>query len=421
MKKLLWLMFSIVVLVLAACSGDSSSESSGGDSSGDDGPVTITYLKPGADTPETRKLVEGMIDRFEKENPNIKVKLEAVGWDNAYQKLVTGFNGNSSPDVFSGGTRWMTAFADMNGLLPLTDMAADKIKEYPDALQKSSQYKGEIYALPQAFSARALIYRSDLIKEPPKTWDELVATAKKVQEENDGMYGFAISGAAHVSTTTQYFNYLLQNGGQVFDKDGNVTLNSKEGVEALEFYRDLYTKEKVVPNPVEYNRELLPVLFKEGKIAMYVIGPWGKSLMGVDPDNKETPYKTALLPKGKKMANILVSDSNYISAKTDHPDEAYKFVEFMSSLDEQTKLDKANGSLPMLKEEAKDSFFKEDPYFSTFVDMIQYGEPQPAPAVWEPFQDVITTAVQRALDGEDPQKVLDDAAKEIEDQKLAPK
>ncbi|UOQ45439.1 sugar ABC transporter substrate-binding protein [Halobacillus salinarum] len=419
MKKLLWIMVGLLVFMLAACSGDSNSGSSGEGES--DGPVEITYLKPGADTPDTRERVQGIIDRFEKENPTIKVKLEAVGWDNAYQKLVTGFNGGSSPDVFSGGTRWLTAFADMDGILPITDMASDKLKEYPEALQKSSQYKGEIYALPQAFSARALIYRSDLIKEPPKTWDELVATAKKVQEENSGMYGFAISGAAHVSTTTQYFNYLLQNGGQVFDEDGNVAINSPEAVEALEYYRDFYTKEKVVPNPVEYNRELLPVLFKEGKIAMYVIGPWGKSLMGVDPDNKETPYKTAPLPKGKKMANVLVSDSNYISAKTEHPKEAYKFLEFMASLEEQTKFDKANGSLPMLKEEAKDPFFKEDPYFSTFVDMIEYGEPQPAPAVWEPFQEIITQSVQRALDGEDPQAVLDEAAKQIKDQQLEPK
>ncbi|MBM7551591.1 ABC transporter substrate-binding protein [Thalassobacillus pellis] len=412
MKRLL-VMLGIAFL-LAACSGQS-------DGGGGDGPVEITYLKPGADNPDTRDRVQGIIDRFEEENPDIKVKLEAVGWDNAYQKLVTGFNGGSSPDVFAGGSRWITAFADMDGIMPITDMASEKIKEYPEALQKSVKYKGEIYAIPRAFSSRSLIYRSDLIEEPPKTWDELVETAKKVQTENEGMYGFAISGAAHVSTTTQYFNYLYQNGGQVFDEEGNVTLNSPEAVEALEYYTDFYTKHEVVPNPVEYNRELLPVLFKEGKIAMYVIGPWGKSLMGVDPDNKETPYKSAPLPKGKKMANTLVSDSIMVSSKTEHPEEAWKFIEFMTSLEEQTKFDKSNGSLPLLKEEAKKPFFKEDPYFSTFVEMIEYGEPQPKPSVWEPFQDVITTAVQRALAGEDPQAVLDDAVKEIKEKKLEPK
>ncbi|MFG6114855.1 ABC transporter substrate-binding protein [Halobacillus sp. MO56] len=416
MKKLLTTLMLGIALILAACSGQSE-----GETGGDDGPVEITYLKPGADDPATRERVEGIIKRFEEENPDIKVKLEAVGWDNAYQKLVTGFNGNSSPDIFAGGSRWMTAFADMEALLPLTDMASEKIKEYPEALQKSSQYKDEIYGIPRAFSARSLIYRTDLIEEPPTTWEELVETATKVQEENEGMYGFAISGAAHVSTTTQYFNYLLQNGGQVFDEAGNVTLNSPEAVEALEYYADLYTKHEVVPNPVEYNRELLPVLFKEGKIAMYVIGPWGKALMGVDPDNEDTPYASAPLPKGEKMANVLVSDSIYVSAKTEHPEESWKFIEFMTSLEEQKKFDKSNGSLPVLTEEANDPFFKEDPYFSTFVDMIEYGEPQPMPAVWEPFQEVITTAVQRALDGEDPKTVLDDAVKEIEEKELAPK
>lgn len=419
MKRVLLVLLLCVTTVLAACSGGSSSSS--GEGTDKDGKVTITYLKPGADEPATRERVEGFIKRFEEKNPNIHVKLEAVGWDNAYQKLVTGFNGGSSPDVFAGGTRWMTAFADMNALLPLTDMASEKITEYPEALQNSVQYKDEIYAIPRAFSARSLIYRSDLIEQPPTTWDELVETAKKVQEENEGMYGFAIAGAAHVSTTTQFFNYLLQNGGQVFDKDGNVTINSPEAVEALKFYSELYTKHKVVPNPVEYNRELLPVLFKEGKIAMYVIGPWGKGMMGIEPDNEKTPFKSAPLPKGEKMANVLVSDSLMVSSKTKHPEESWKFIEYITSMEEQSKFDKENGSLPLLTEEAKDPFFKEDPYFSTFVDMIEYGEPQPMPAVWEPFQDIITTAVQKALDGENPQKVLDGAAKEIKDKNLEPK
>jgi multiple sugar transport system substrate-binding protein len=416
-----------MLLILSACSGGGQSTSGDGNKGSDqprgksDEQVTITFLQPGLDQPNQRQPVEELIKRFEEANPGIKVELQSVGWEDAYQKLVTGFSSGTAPDVFYGGTRWLASFAQMGAIMPLDKYASEKIKEYHDALQDAVKFKGKIYGIPRAFSSRTLIYRSDLIKEPPTTWDELVETAKKVQSENKGIYGFAIAGAKHVSTTTQFFNYVFQNDGKIFDKEGNVVLNSPEAVEALTFYRDLYTKHKVVPNPIEYNREQLPILFKEGKIAMFVCGPWAKSMMGIEADNKNTPFKTAPLPKGKKMANTLVSDSLMISAKTEHPDAAWKFIEFITSAEEQKKYDQTHGLVPIQKEEAKDPFFKEDPYFAPFIEMVQYGEPEPNPAAWEPFQDIVTEAVQKALNGEDPKKALDEAAKAIKDQKLEPK
>ncbi|MCM3667006.1 sugar ABC transporter substrate-binding protein [Mesobacillus subterraneus] len=421
MKYWLTMLMVSMLFVLSACSGEEKVAKEGEETGGNSKEQTITFLQPGLDQPNQKEPVEKMIKRFEEENPGIKVELQSVGWGEAYQKLVTGFSSGESPDVFYAGTRWMPAFAQMGGIMPLDEYAEDKMKEYHDGLQENVKFQDKIYAIPRAFSARSLIYRSDLIEEPPTTWDELVETAKKVQSENKGMYGLGIAGAKHVSTTDQYFNYLFQNNGEVFNAKGEVVLDSPEAIEALTFYRDLYTKHKVVPNPIEYNREQLPILFKEGKIAMFVIGPWAKSMMGLEPDNDSTPFKTALLPKGEKMANVLVSDSLMVSAKTENPEAAWKLIEFMTSAEEQLAYDKEHGLVPIQKAEAEDPFFNEDPYFSTFVEMVQYGEPQPKPTAWEPFQDIISEAVQKAMNNEDPKKALKEAVKEIKDQKLEPK
>lgn len=235
------------------------------------------------------------------------------------------------------------------------------------------------------------------------------------------MYGFAVAGAKHVSTTTQFFNYLFQNGGEVFDESGNVVINSDAGVEALQFYVDLYTKHKIVPTPMEYNREQLPVLFKEGKIAMFVCGPWAKGIMGIEADNPDTPFKTAPLPKGKEQLNTLVSDSLMVSAQTDYPDAAWTFIEFVTSPENQKKYDQEGGFLPIQKEEANDPYFSEDPYTASFVEMAKMGKAQPKPAAWEPFQDVITDAIQKAFSGTDPKTALDEAVQKIKDQQLEPK
>src|SRR5690625_1355670 len=149
---------------------------------------------------------------------------------------------------------------------------------------------------------------------------------------------------------------------------------------------------------------------------MMIIGPWAQSMMALDMDNDEVPYGVSVL-----TANELVSDSIMISKDTEHPDAAWKLIEFMTSLEEQTEMDKNAGLVPILKEEAENPFFNEDPYFKAFVDAVEFGEAQPTPAVWEPFEEIVAKAVQQAINGDDPQEVLDNAAQEIKDQDLEPK
>ncbi|MBA4494352.1 ABC transporter substrate-binding protein [Paenactinomyces guangxiensis] len=416
MKKKLLVISFVFIMLLTACSDHRPSTDKN-----NNGIITITYYQPGLEDPLAKKEMNETIGRFEQKHPNIRVKVQSSGWDEAYQKLVTSFMADAPPDVFYGGTRWVTSFVTMKAVLPLDKYAKERLSLYPQPLQKAVQVDGKSYAIPRAFSARTLIYRSDLISRPPQTWEELLQTAKKVQAENKNIYGLGISGAKHVSTTTQFLNYLFQNGGEVFDEKGNVKLNSPEAVEALTFYADLYRKHKVVPNPLEYNREQLPILFKQKKIAMYVCGPWAKNLMAAEENHPNTPYKAAPLPKGKMMANTLVSDSLMISSKTKHPEAAWKFIEFITSPEEQKKHDMTLNVLPLQTEEAKDPFFNNDPYMKEFINMIKVGKPEPTPVSWESFEDILTTAIQKTFNGEDAQTALNEAVQKIKEEKLEPK
>ncbi|MFB5662348.1 ABC transporter substrate-binding protein [Alteribacillus sp. HJP-4] len=421
MKKC-WLAILSLMFILGACSGGGSGSeedsSEAESSSGEE--VTLRYFHPGVDQPGTREGIEDMIERFESENENVTIELETAGWDDAYQKLVTDLSGGSAPDIFFGGTRWVPTFAAMDALLPLTEQASEHIKLFHDPLQSNVTINDEVYAIPRGFSTRTLIYRTDLIDEPPTTWEELVDTAVEVQENNEDIYGFGVSGASHISTVEQYLNYVYQNNGDVFDEEGNVIINEPEAVEALQFYTDLYRVHEVVPNPVEYNREELPTLFSQGRIAMYVIGPWGRNMMGEEPDNDEFPYDNAPLPEGASKSNIFGSDSIMISNETEYPEEAWDFVEFITQPNEQKQYDLDQGLVPIQKDEMEEEEFHEDPFFSKYVDMIEYGHEAPKPTAWEPFQDIISEAVQNAMEGTDPQEALDEAAEKIEEEDLMP-
>src|SRR5699024_8748814 len=115
------------------------------------------------------------------------------------------------------------------------------------------------------------------------------------------------------------------------------------------------------------------------------------------------------------------SDSLMISAQTEHPEAAWTFIQYITSPKEQTQYDIERNTIPLQTKEAEDPFFQNDPYVREFVKMIDYGKPQPAPQTWEPFEAIVTQAVQRALNGEKAEKVLDDAAAQIKKQQLEPK
>jgi multiple sugar transport system substrate-binding protein len=382
--------------------------------------IKITMLQPGLEQPDMKQATQKQIDAFQKDNPNIKVELMTVGWDQAYDKLVNMFQSDSAPDVIYTGSRWIVPFANMKGIIPLDKYFNESKKSmYPESLIEGQTFNGNIYGVPRAFSSKVLFYRSDWIKEPPKTWEELIKVAQQVQNEHPGVFGYAIAGAKHVSTTDHFFDVLYSYGGKVFDDSGNVALDSPESIKALQLYSDLYNKYKIVPNPIEYNREQLPALFKQGKIAMFECGPWAKNTIGNISD-ATIPYKIALIPSGTEQHCILNSDALVISAKSKNPDAAWKLIDYLTSEKMQTEYDKDHGLTPIQIKEAQSSEFKNDPYFSVFVKAIDNGISQPMPKLWEPFQDIVTNTVQKALQGNDVKSALNDACKQIKEKELEP-
>jgi multiple sugar transport system substrate-binding protein len=380
--------------------------------------IVIKHMEPGDDA----KLgyVHEFADAYMAKNPNVEIEIIEVGWGNIYQKMMSMAQAGTMPDVVYVGSRWIPVLAEMDAIQPLDSFMTDNKKnDYSDSLLNTANYKGNQYGLPRAYSTKTLFYRTDLIDSPPETWEELVEVAKEVQANNEGMYGMGISGAKHVSTTSQFFNYLFQAGGKVFNEAGEPVLNSEAGVKALQFYVDLYREHKVTPNPVEYNREELPTLFSTGKIAMFVCGPWGKSIIGRQPENEKTPYQTALLPKGEYRKSILVSDS-YVMAK-DAGEEAWDYLNYITNYNNQTYYDYEYGSVPVMKEAAASRRFQQDEFFKTFLDTIKTGEPQPLPIVWETFEDILTDSIQAALMGDmTPQAALDQAVERIKAENIAP-
>lgn len=382
--------------------------------------TVIRYLQPGVDQPNLREPVEQLIAQFEAEHPDIDVQLESVGWGDAYQKITTDMLAGNAADVMYVGARWIPAFAALGGIADLEGFVDDeKLSLFPSGLIEGQRFQGTLYALPIAFSTKVLYYRTDLIDEAPTTWDELLAAAQDVTDNTDA-FGIGIPGAAHVGTVQQFQTFLHQAGGSFFDEEGNVSLETPEAAEALQFYTDLYLEYEVTPNPIEFNREEIPTLFGEGRVAMLINGPWARTIMGYEPDNDVVPYATAELPCQAECAGILGADSLVIADNSDNKEAAYEFIDYITSFEPHTQRTLAAGLTPMLEGQAELPEFQ-TPFWKPFISMIDVGFPEAQPLAWQPFEQIINDMIQSVfLEEASVDEALSRAAEEIRDQQLEP-
>ena len=373
--------------------------------------VTLKMLVPGYDGGYLKKELDNGIKAFEEKNPNIKVQIVSVGWEDLNSKIIQLFQAKESPDIMLTGSRTLKQLVDMGAAENLSPFMKDDFKsKRVENVLKTAQIDGKQYGIPMAFSSRALYYRTDLIQNPPKNWDELLQTAKEVHAKDPKVYGFAIPTDLE-SGTDEILNFIYQNGGRIVDKDGKYTLNSKENVEALTYLKK-FSDEGLIPDPVSMKRNDQATLFKNGNLAMFVSGPWEKEEM----DKSKYKYGVAELPVGKFSAETLVTDSYVMSSQSKHKEAAWKFIEFMGQPEYQRPVSEAFGWFPVLKDEEKDERFN-DEFMKPFAAKIKDGVPEPQVSNWDTFNKTFVTAVQKVLTGKaTPQEALDQAQSELEKQ-----
>ncbi|MDY5437404.1 sugar ABC transporter substrate-binding protein [Peptostreptococcus porci] len=393
MKKLFMLCLSAIIsgsVILTGCTQKTNNESGS--------KTTLKMLVPGYEGGYLKKELDSGILAFEKENPNTKIEIISVGWEELNSKIVQLYQAGEAPDIMLTGSRTLKQLADMGAAEDLTNYITDSFKsKRVENVLDTAKIDGKQFGIPMAFSSRALYYRSDLITTPPTTWDELLSTAIDVHTKNN-ISGFAIPTDL-TSGTDEILNFIYQNNGRIVDEKGNFVINSKENIETVDFLKK-FTKAGI-PDPVSTSRSDQVTLFKNGKLAMFVSGPWEKEEL--DKGIEKTPYKVAVLPKGKVSAETLVTDSYVISSKSTNKEMAWKFVEFMGQQEYQRPVSEAFGWFPILKAEENDERFKSE-FMKPFAESIKYGVTEPHVPNWDEFNKSFITAIQKALTNQSDSK-----------------
>lgn len=243
------------------------------------GQTALTFWTVRLNTPELAEALRGILAEFQKAYPSIKITHEPVSGGLVYPKFLAAVRGQTMPDVAEAYSYHPLQFAAMDQMEPMDDIIAhwksngtlDNI--FNEYAYKKFFWKGRYWGVPYNLDIRPIYYRKDLLEakgiKPPKNWAEFQSAAIATHNPSAGNFGAVFpAGDFHIS---QHFfmSFMLQAGGGILDKDGNLIFGTKAkeaNIRALTFLTDLATKHKVTPPGIAaYNTDDAHTIFVQGR------------------------------------------------------------------------------------------------------------------------------------------------------------
>ena len=443
MKKLLALLLAaVMVFALAAC-GQQAAPAPAAEAPAAEAPAAEAPAAeaPAADEgitldviicqygPNTQEwfLGKGMngtnfVDKFEAENPGIKLNLEVISWNDVHQVVDTRIANNNAPDILNIDT--FSEFVPDGLLMPVKDYCPEDLyNDFFPAFIAESVIDDTVWAVPDLASARALFYNVDLLKdagvEVPTTWAELEDACQAILDYYNGdVYPWGIDMTTDEGQAC-FAYYAWGNGGGFVDADGNWALNSPENVEADNFAVGLVNKGFTNPNPATETRYDLQDMFAAGKLAMLLTT--NQLPTYVSDKGGSINMATAGIPanEGKTGSSVGVMDRVMAFKDDSAPDQAArneaigKFLKFFYNPENYVGWVSMEGFLPAVNS-AVAALVEADPSFGAWLDVLGSCQFYPAAkAEWATVRQGVTTVEQEALIGGDIQAGLDALQAEV--------
>jgi multiple sugar transport system substrate-binding protein len=404
-------------MAVAGCgSGDDEGSSSGGN-------TTLTFVN--AQDPGT---FDKVIAAFERANPTIKIKQQAVPFDDLNSTVQSRMGAKDSDiDLYDVDEPRLASFAARGFLEPLDDLRQQAEGKIDTKALDITRYDGKQYAMPRWTSSQLLYYNKNLLAKAkvtapssdpksPTTWEQVVADAKKAQT----------AGAKNGLIFDQVDRYYqLQplpaslGGGPGLTGAGllQADVTNPAWTQAFTWYHDIF-QQGVAPKGI--NPEQTPGLFAGGDTAFFAGGPWNAAAFDKD---KGVDYGVAPFPRFAqgKPATSTDSWSTGISPFSKNKDAAKKFLSYMT-IDPTGATQTSSNNIPV-QTEAFQTYLKDlgakGERYQQIADIIEYAigntsVSRPVSVGFVDFESVVNKAFADIRNGAEPAARLTQANGEID-------
>ena len=322
--------------------------------------------------------------------------------------------GTSDIDLYQTDVIWAPQLADH--FVDLTEAAKDLAPTHFPSIIESQTVDGKLVALPIFTDAPALYYRKDLLekygKTPPKTWEELSATAKEIQDAeraagNADMWGFVWQGNAYEGLTCNALEWIKSyGGGQIVEPDGTISVNNENAAKALEMAKSWVGT--ISPEGVlSYQEEEARGVWQTGNAVFMRNWPYAYGLGNGDDSAVKGKFDVTTLPTGggdNTSAATLGGWNVAVSKYSKHQEAAVSLALYLAGPEAQKQRALAESNLPTIVALYDDpDIAAQQPIIPRWKEVFLQAVPRPSAPTKGKYNEVSSkfwSAVHNTLSGD---------------------
>ncbi|MCC2248634.1 extracellular solute-binding protein [Virgibacillus sp. AGTR] len=413
-KKCFFIMICYLFLgiLLLGCQSDSSKA--------DKDDADKTTIKLWNNVAAGRSYFPILIEKFEKEHPDIKVELNNLNVESSEAEYQAAISDRNLPDIFSTDAFTLNEFVDLDLVHELNEVFPKDVQsQYTEGVfdEGNASLNGNVYLFPVYKGGTYYMFYNkqvlnDLgIDEVPKTWKELKEVGIEIYDQSNGSsYGLIFGGQSGwlVRAVTQLMATELSPESGYDYANGDYKYDTEGYVETIKLMKDLLDSNALSPSTLETDSTVARELFTAGQAAFLIDGNWTGQLLhenGFD-DWGVVPLPTKN-PNGQQYGEFRLgsNDGLYVSKDTEHWDEVKLFLEF---LQENIYREILKDGEPLIAKEASD--INVELPFSEVNDIAQiFSEMSvrvPNPVVVNPKTQEVRLALQKNAPDNDAGSIL---------------
>ena len=364
----------------------------------------------------------GPSDTFSKEfdemDNGINVEYRILQFDAIVNETLRAYATGNAPDIVSLDNPDFALFSSRGAFLDITDMAAgsDAInaENYFEGPLNSVSWDGKLYGVGKYTDTIAVFYNKDMfeaagIEEAPQTWADFEKYSEMLTDTDKGVYGATFSARGNEEGTFQFLPVIQMSGGSYSD------VNTEGAREQLARMKRMIDNGWASQDVLSLGQWDSTGTFNAGNAAMAISGPWEIDRM---VETADFDWGVSLLPtfeEGGARSSALGGFNLGIMSTTDHPEEAFKVLEYFA--DQDDRLFPEFGYLPTRGDIAlpASGIAKKDEALAVFQEQLKYAQPRGPHPEWQKISKAIYDAMQSALTGQvTPDEALATAQKTID-------
>lgn len=321
--------------------------------------------------------------------------------------------GNKDVDVYQTDVVWAPQLAEQ--FVDLTEAAKDIVGQHFPSIIASQTVNGRLVALPAFTDAPALFYRKDLLekygKTPPKTWDEMAATAKEIQEKERAagkadLWGYVFQGNAYEGLTCNALEWVKSSGGgQIVEPDGTISINNEKAAAAIERVKGWIGT--ISPQgALAYQEEESRGVWQTGNAVFMRNWPYAYALGNGDDSAVKDKFAVTPLPTatdGEKPSSTLGGWNLAVSKYSDEQEAAIALAKFLASSEVQKQRALQLSQLPTVAALYDDAeIAKAQPFMPAWKPIFESAVPRPSAVTKVKYNEVSAkfwNAVHNTLSG----------------------